>query len=303
VREEAAAMAPGMPCEAEVHLRRDDGTYVPAGGETASATVVDALARQAVGLGRPEQARLPDGRTRLVAPLLAEGGALGYVEVRAPLRRRFRPPEVELAVLLAGQTAAALERARRFHMLQSRSATDAVSGLFSRWYFFERLYAEVARARRYREPLALVVAELDQEEQLMASHGPAFRDAVLVAVARLVLSSLRDKVDVACRLGGGRFALLLPSTPPGPTAAGLVAERIRARVAGTHLSDDEAGDLGRCTMSLGVAGYPELAEDADELMVTAEARLDAARAAGGDRVEPPPAPEADEGAEPGEAPA
>ena len=106
-------------------------------------------------------------------------------------------------------------------------------------------------------------------------------------MARLLQTSLRDKVDIACRLGGGRFALLLPNTLPGPDAAGLVAERIRARVAATRLSDDELGELGRFTMSLGVAGFPDAAEDADELAGVAGERLAAARAAGGDRVEPP----------------
>ncbi len=294
VRAEAVGLAPGVTCAAEVYLRRDDGTFAPAGASSAGqlthgAGRVDALTRQAVDLGRPEQARLAGGGARLVAPLRGEGVALGYLELTASLPRLFRPQELELAMLLAGQTAAALRRAHAFRALQSRSATDSVSGLFSRWYFFERLYAEVARARRYREPLALVVAELDHDAPTAASGEPAFRDPVLAAVARLVLSSLRDKVDVACRLGGGRFALLLPNTPPGSAAAGLVAERVRVRVATTRISDDEAGEFGRLTMSLGVAGYPDTAEDADELMAAAEARLATARAAGGDRVEPPPA--------------
>ena len=113
-------------------------------------------------------------------------------------------------------------------------------------------------------------------------------------MARLLLTSLRDKVDVACRLGGGRFALLLPNTPPGPDAAGLVAERVRQRVAATRLSDDELGELGRFTMSLGVAGFPEAAEDADELAGVAGRAARTARAAGGDRIEPP-LPEPEEG--------
>ena len=309
VREEAAGLVPGVTCAAEVYLRRDDGTFAaagssPAGSAQAGTVRVDAVARQAVDLSRPEQARVAGGGARLVAPLLTDGAALGYLELTAPLRRQFRPQELELAMLLAGQAAAALQRARAFRVLQGRSATDSVSGLFSRWYFYERLYAEVARARRYREPLALVVAELDHEERLAASHGPVFRDAVLGAVARLVLSSLRDKVDVACRLGGGRFALLLPNTPSGTAAAGLVAERIRTRVAATHVSDDEAGELGRFTMSLGVAGYPDASEDADELMGVAEARLATAQAAGGDRVEPPlPDPEEEDEAAPEDEPA
>jgi diguanylate cyclase (GGDEF)-like protein len=240
-----------------------------------------------VDLGRPEQARAADGGARLVLPLTTSGRTAGYLELTARLRRRFREAEVELGSLLADQIGAALERARSFRALESRSATDTLTGLYSRWYFYERLYAEVARARRYRQPLALVVGELDGEEELAQSRGPAFRDAVLVAMARLLLTSLRDKVDVACRLGGGRFALLLPNTPHAPEAAGLVAERIRARVAATRLSDDELGALGRFTMSFGVAGFPEAAEDADELAGAAEVRLARARATGGDRIEPP----------------
>lgn len=298
VREEVAGFVPGGAREAGLFLRRDDGSYARAGSTSPEAAPVDAVVRQAVAAGTPQQARTPDGASRLVLPLLAEGDVLGFVDVRAPFRRPFRPRELELATLLAGQTAAALRRARTFRILQSRAATDSVSGLYSRWYFFERLYAEVARARRYSQPLSLVIAELDREEELAASRGPSFRDAALAAVARLVLSCLRDKVDVACRLGGGRFAMLLPNTPSAPAAAGLVAERIRARVAGTPLSDDDEGALGRFTMSLGVAGYPD-AEDADELMAAAEFMLAAARAAGGDCVQPPPEPEPeDEGTDP-----
>ena len=308
VREEAAKLVVGVGCAAEVVLRQDDGTFarVAPAGEAGSAWRADAVARQAAELGRPEQGRTADGRSRLVLPLAGPGRAAGYLELTASLPRQFRESEVELARLLADQTAAALDRARAFRALQGRSATDTLTGLYSRWYFYERLYAEVARARRYREPLALVVAELDGEEELTRSRGPAFRDAILVALARLLHTSLRDKVDIACRLGGGRFALLLPNTGPGPEAAGLVAERIRLRAAATRLSDDELGELGRFTMSLGVAGFPDAAEDADELSSAAELRLSKARADGGDRVEPPlPEPEDEDGEDlaPEEAPA
>lgn len=298
VRQEAAQLLPAVTCEAVVVLRQDDGTLTPAGlrhGQAASGWRADALARQAVDLGRPEQARTPDGRARLLLPLVAGERGSGYLELTARLPRPFRDEEVELGSLLATQAGAALERARQFRVLQSRSATDVTTGLYGRWYFYERLYAEVARARRYRQPLSLVMTELDGEEELAGEHGPAYRDAVLAAAARLLLASLRDKVDVACRLGGGRFALLLPSTPPGAEAAGLVAERVRLRVAGTLMADDELGVLGKHTMSLGVAGFPDDAEDGDELAATAGDRLTTARSAGGDRVEPPlPEPDEDE---------
>jgi diguanylate cyclase (GGDEF)-like protein len=317
VRREAAGLLPGVTCTAEVALRRDDGGYarVGAGEEPPAAAAeppaaaaewrADALARQAVELARPEQGRAADGRARLVAPLRVGDRAIGYLDLTTPLKRPFRPHEVELGVLLAAQAAVAMERAGLFRTLQNRSATDSTTGLYSRWYFYERLYAEVARAGRYGEPLSLVLVELDGGAELASAHGTEYRDAVLAASARLVRACLRDKVDVACRLGAGRFALLLPNTPPGPQAAGLVAERIRQRVAVMHLFDDDLGDLGRRTVSLGVAGYPDAAEDADELAGAAEGRLATAVAAGGDRVEPPlpePDPEDDsgEGGGPGE---
>ncbi len=300
VRQEAAKLLPGVACSAEVALRRDDGGYARAeaanaAGPAAAAWSPDAVARQAAELGRPEQSRTADGRARLVLPLRAGERLLGLLDLTAPLRRSFRAREVELAVLLAEQTASALERSSSFRAVQNRSATDTATGLYTRWYFYERLYAEVARARRYREPLSLVLVELDAEPEIVAQNGAAWWDAVLAATARLVHACLRDKVDVACRLGVGRFALLLPNTPPGPESAGRVAERIRARVAATRLSDDDLGELGRRTVSVGVAGYPDAAEDADELAGAAEARLATAVAAGGDRVEPPlPEPEDDE---------
>ena len=175
VREEAASLVAGVVCDADVVLRQDDGTFARAGEEPESPRSgwrADALARQAADLGRPEQARTADGRARLLVPLRAGERSGGYLELTAPLRRSFRRAEVELAALLAGQTGAALERARALRALQARSATDTVTGLYSRWYFYERLYAEVARARRYRQPLTLVVGELDGEEDLARVARP-----------------------------------------------------------------------------------------------------------------------------------
>jgi diguanylate cyclase (GGDEF)-like protein len=296
IRKEAAGLFPGVRCSAEVALRRDDGGYARVEtGDSAPPWRLDAVARQAADLRRPQQGRAADGSARLVVPLQAGDRRLGVLDLSAPIRRSFRAREVDLAVLLADQAASALERAGSFRALQNRSATDAATGLYSRWYFYERLYAEVARARRYREPLSLVLVELDGEPELAVARGAVHRDAVLAATARLVRACLRDKVDVACRLGAGRFALLLPNTPPGSETAGRVAERIRARVAATRLSDDDLGELGKGTVSVGVAGYPDAAEDADELAAAAEAQLARAVAAGGDRVEPPlPEPEGEE---------
>ena len=161
-------------------LRQDDGTFAPA-GEAGTGARGRRLARRrpgAAGRGSRTAGAGADGRRPRPAPAAADGRrarSSGYLELTAALRRPFREAEIELASLLAGQAAAALERAKAFRAVQSRSATDTLTGLYSRWYFYERLYAEVARARRYRQPLSLVVAELDGEEELARRRGASLQ--------------------------------------------------------------------------------------------------------------------------------
>ena len=270
--------------DAVVVLRQDDGSYVRPrrpqdtadGAGALEAWPVDALARQAVDLGRVEQTQGTGGRARLIVPLTATTTPLGYLEASAKMSRPFRPEETEMVELLAAQGAAAMAAARAYGALQSRSATDVLTGLYSGWYFFERLYAEVARSYRYKQPLTLLLADLDGYKDFARTHDAAHREAVLTGVSRAVRGSLRDRVDVPCYLGGGRFAILLPSTSCGSRAA-VAAERVRATVAEACLRDDELGALGRFTVSIGGAGYPESADDPDELSAVAEAAL--ARAA------------------------
>jgi diguanylate cyclase (GGDEF)-like protein len=232
----------------------------------------------------PVQAKTPDGRRRMVLPLVAGGDATGFLDVRASLVRRFRDDEVELLRLLADQSAVALAGARALRALERRAAIDNGTGLFSAWYFYERLYSEVARARRYTQPLALVLAVLDQFPEWAQSRDRESRDAVLRAVARMIKDCLRDKVDVACRDGESGFAILLPSTTGLEASAGVVAERVRAMVERTAVIHDDLGALGTFTLSLGVAAFPHQADDADELVSAARACLQTATEAGGNVV-------------------
>ena len=84
---------------------------------------------------------------------------------------------------------------------------------------------------------------------------------------------------------GGEFALLLPNTGPFKPGAALVAQRLREAVEGMELRSEDNVTLGRFTLSVGVAGFPRHAEDADELGGYAVEALAKARALGGDRVQ------------------
>jgi len=292
VKTDIATVLPGVELEIEVFVRRDDGTFAhaitddaePCAGRAEAAWRPDALARQAVDRRRTEQTRPDTGATRLVVPLVVDERVTGYLDLVGKVERLFREEEIELVGLLAGQVAVALRNARVYRALENRSATDPLTGLYSGWYFVERLAAEVARARRYKQPLALLLAEIDGVERFRAGDGGLDGDEMMRSASRLVCGCLRDKVDVACYQGDGRFALMLPNTPALGGHAGTVAERVRRTLEETALKSDESARVERCTVSVAVAGFPSHAEDADDLTAAAEAALAAALRSGGNRI-------------------
>ncbi len=288
IQAEASGLLPGIACTVGVLLRQADGSFAPLGlsahEAAAQASAGDALVRDAVKLREPGAGKAPDGRRRLVLPFVAGGAVSGYLDVHASLLRSFREDEIDLLRLLADQTGAALESSRAQRALESRSAIDAPTGLFTTWYLYERLYSEVARARRYSQPLALVLTEIDVFPEWVAAHDAGAGGAVRAAVTRLLKGCLRDKVDVACRDGDTGFAFLLPHTVGLGSGAGVVAERMRDMVERTIVMDDDLGALGKFTLSVGVAAFPQHADDADDLIAAARESLQAARAAGGNTV-------------------
>lgn len=141
------------------------------------------------------------------------------------------------------------ELARTHAELERLARTDPLTGLANRRRFMEALEQEVDRWERYGRPLSLVAMDLDHFKSVNDTHGHAAGDDVLRQAAQALHSVCRD-VDLAARMGGEEFCLLLPETDT--TGARIVAERVRERMAGTeHRSP--AGETFRVTASLGVA--------------------------------------------------
>jgi diguanylate cyclase (GGDEF)-like protein len=218
-------------------------------------------------------------RRRLVVPLVLENEATGYIDVSDAATQRLAGGAVSIVQVIADQAALALEIARLREAASNHGATDALSGLYNRWYFYERLYSEAKRAERYRQPLSLIMAELDGFAKFAEERGEAAVGQLLRAVGRLVNVNLRRKVDVACRHEAGMFAILLPNTPCRKLGALLVAERLRESIEVTEFRNEDNEVLGRFTLSVGLAGYPGHVDDADELAEAAAEAL--VRAAAG----------------------
>lgn len=149
--------------------------------------------------------------------------------------------------------------------LQDLSVNDGLTGLKKFGYFFERLDDELGRALRHRRSLSVALCDIDDLAEVNDARGHKAGDRVLQEVAGVIEAGLRTG-DVVARLGGEEFAMLLPETDVA--GALLVAERIREQVAALVIPE-----VGRVTMSVGVAAAPDNAVDRDSLIEAAERAL------------------------------
>ena len=140
------------------------------------------------------------------------------------------------------------ERQDQTRQLEQLALTDALTGLATRRHFLAGAEREVRRARR-GHALSLLMLDVDHFKAINDRHGHAAGDRVLVELGRTLRATMRE-VDLAGRLGGEEFAVLLPDTDEA--AAVAVAERLREALAGSKV--DVAGDPGLgFTVSIGVA--------------------------------------------------
>lgn len=155
------------------------------------------------------------------------------------------------------------------------STTDYLTGVSARRALFDVAQSEVARARRYGQPLTMLLVDPDRFRELVDEHGEPFANEWLRAIAWLCRQESRN-TDIVGRIGGEAFGVLLPSTE---LSGGLVlAERIRERMARHVFSGDFAGI--RATLSVGVAEVSDAVTSVDGLLGAAQKAVERARQAG-----------------------
>jgi diguanylate cyclase (GGDEF)-like protein len=153
--------------------------------------------------------------------------------------------------ILASQIAIGVEKAALYDKVQRLSITDGLTGLFVHRHFQARLDEEMKRAERYKEPLGLLMLDIDHFKKFNDNYGHLAGDAVLKRVA-LVLTEHIESADIPSRYGGEEFSVILPKQDKAASAT--KAEAIRLAIE-KDLVNYEGKDL-RVTVSMGVAAFP-----------------------------------------------
>lgn len=172
-------------------------------------------------------------RSMIAVPLRHDGDAVGVLKVYSSDPNAFGPEDVETLQLLTESISAQMAHASLFEVKEKESRTDALTGLFNRRAYEERLAIEAARSARYGHPLGLGLFDLDGFKSVNDRLGHPAGDAVLKAVAEAIDSS--RLTDDAFRIGGDEFALLMPETRI--EGAEIAGTRVVKAIEGAQLDD------------------------------------------------------------------
>jgi diguanylate cyclase (GGDEF)-like protein len=219
-------------------------------------------------------------------PIIMRGRKIGVLSLTDKTSGKdFNEVDLSLLDLVSPQIAIALERAEwqdRATQFQLMSITDPLTGLLNRRYLEERLTEELNRSLRYNYSMSCLMIDIDDFKKYNDLNGHQAGDAALKMTAHCLKAALRS-ADVACRYGGEEFCILLPQT--SLTEAGVIAERMRQRVAETIFPYGKSQPLGVVSISVGISTFARDIDTAEKVIATADRALYRAKHQGKNRVE------------------
>lgn len=213
------------------------------------------------------------------SPKLAGLLGLAYASV-LPLSNQERSIIRSLLSVMVMVVGSSKVLSRTLEELEYYSGHDPLTGLYNRRFFTEMLEYEVGRAERHQHEFCVLLLDLDNFKDINDSYGHPTGDTTLVRIAETVRGQLR-KGDIATRIGGDEFALILPETPVN--GARTVAENLRSKL---HSIQFEASDgkFYRVTTSIGLVSFPKDGMTPHDLMAGVDVALYHAKGLGKNEV-------------------
>lgn len=222
---------------------------------------------------------VPGGRSELAVPLMADDEVIGVLDVESTRPAAYGTDEVNFLSVVAQQAAAVLQTVRLHEQTRELAVTDPLTGLHNRRYFLDELEEHLRRAKRYDEPLSLLLVDCDLLKGINDRFGHLSGDRTLERIASLLRSSLRETDEVA-RIGGDEFAALLLQSDRETIRE--VTDRVQDGLRASPVSLQ--GEEVWVTVSMGAARYPEDGKDARTLLRRADQALYQAKRTGRDQL-------------------
>jgi diguanylate cyclase (GGDEF)-like protein len=209
----------------------------------------------------------------LATPLSTDGYEVGVLFLGKFIKEPFSPSAEEFIETISAQAAIAVENARLYSQAQELAIHNGLTGIYNYRYFMKQLDEEIKRAERYGRSVALMMIDIDLFKHVNDSFGHQRGDEVLRGLASTLVNATRE-TDVVARYGGEEFCVILPETDL--EAALEVAEKLRASVAKASYAREKGNSI-KITISIGVASYPGVAGNQEDLLRKADDALYAAK--------------------------
>jgi len=228
----------------------------------------------------------------LVLPVYAPGGPaedtmppLGALVVARDEAPDFAREDAERLEVLLHQAGASISNGRLFAEHEARSITDGMTGLPNHRRFQEVLDEKLARVGRTRNKLSLLLMDIDKFKSVNDTYGHPMGDEVIRRLARVLEDAVRGGTDLAARYGGEEFCVVLEDADAGDAL--ILADRLRAAFKEEQFvytdTDGARPTTFRCSMSVGVACFPDDATAKADLIEKADQALYLSKQRGRDR--------------------
>jgi len=212
-------------------------------------------------------------------PLVLKNRQLGFMMIGKPKDVEYGRGEWQFLTTITHYCAVALDNSKLYEL----TTTDELTGLFNRRYFVNRLEREIERASHRGNTVSLLMADIDRFKLINDTHGHPAGDQVLVSLSKR-LTDGESGTGLPCRIGGEEFAIILPNSDKADAL--ITAERLRTAVGSSPFvfySDGE--EISRnITISIGIAVYPQDADNPEGIINKADQALYLAKAHGRNRV-------------------
>ncbi len=214
-------------------------------------------------------------KTVKVFPLIWGDFAVGALVVGSAQERNIALGTFDMVSVIGDHAATAIANAQMYERMEMLATTDGLTAMTNHRTFQERFDELIKASDRYGRQVTLVLCDIDHFKSINDTYGHPVGDIVLKRVAQILKSSSRE-TDVVARYGGEEFAILMDETDG--QGALQIAERVRQNIM-AEVFHSEQGPF-QCTMSLGVATYPNDGKKKELVIVAADEALYHAKRSG-----------------------
>ena len=215
-----------------------------------------------------------DARTYMASPIIFDGRVIGVLSIED-----LSVSDLEKFSILTAQFTLEMRRIILYEKVEEMAITDGLTRAFAKRHITERLIEEFERSERHKFNLAFLMVDIDYFKNYNDTYGHLVGDVVLKEIVALLKANTRE-VDLVGRFGGEEFCVILPETEK--VQATIVAERIRSVIEKHRFKAYDESTSVR--VSIGIAVYPEDANDVNALIENSDTALYAAKKEGRNKV-------------------